>query len=189
MDYARLGTSGLEVSRVVLGCMSFGDPARGRHEWSLDLDAARPLIRQALEAGITTYDTANVYSDGSSEEITGTVLGELARRDEILIATKVNGRMRPGPKGAGLSRGAILTQVDASLRRLGTDYIDLYQIPGGTRRSRSRRRWRHCTTSCARARSATSARPRCGRGSSRRPSTPPTGTAGPGSSRCRTSTT
>jgi 1-deoxyxylulose-5-phosphate synthase len=128
MDYARLGTSGLEVSRVVLGCMSFGDPARGRHEWSLDLDAARPLIRQALEAGITTYDTANVYSDGSSEEITGTVLGELARRDEILIATKVNGRMRPGPKGAGLSRGAILTQVDASLRRLGTDYIDLYQI-------------------------------------------------------------
>ncbi|HEY7591636.1 MAG TPA: aldo/keto reductase [Actinophytocola sp.] len=128
MDYARLGGSGLAVSRVVLGCMSFGDPARGRHEWSLDLEAARPLIRQALESGITTFDTANVYSDGSSEEITGKVLTELARREEVLIATKVNGRMGPGPNGAGLSRGAIMTQVDASLRRLGTDYIDLYQI-------------------------------------------------------------
>jgi aryl-alcohol dehydrogenase-like predicted oxidoreductase len=128
MDYARLGNSGLEVSRVVLGCMSFGDPVRGRHEWSLGLEESRPLIRQALEAGITTFDTANVYSDGSSEEITGRVLGELARRDEVVIATKLNGRMGPGPNGAGLSRGAIITQVDASLRRLGTDYIDLYQI-------------------------------------------------------------
>jgi len=128
MEYTRLGRSGLEVSRVVLGCMSFGDPQRGTHSWSLGLDQARPLIRQALEAGITTFDTANVYSLGASEEITGTVLGELAKRDEVVIATKVNNRMGPGPNGAGLSRGAIMTQIDASLRRLKTDYVDLYQI-------------------------------------------------------------
>ena len=128
MEYTRLGRSGLEVSRVVLGCMSFGDPQRGTHSWSLDLDQARPLIRQALEAGITTFDTANVYSLGASEEITGTVLGELAKREEVVIATKVNNRMGPGPNGAGLSRGAIMTQIDASLRRLKTDYVDLYQI-------------------------------------------------------------
>ena len=128
MEYTRLGRSGLEVSRVVLGCMSFGDPNRGTHSWSLDIEAARPLIRQALEAGITTFDTANVYSLGASEEITGTVLGELAKREEVVIATKVNNRMGPGPNGAGLSRGAIMTQIDASLRRLKTDYVDLYQI-------------------------------------------------------------
>jgi 1-deoxyxylulose-5-phosphate synthase len=128
MEYRRLGRSGLEVSTVVLGCMSFGDPHRGNHVWSLDLDASRPIIRAALEAGITTFDTANVYSHGSSEEITGKVLGELAKRDEVLILTKVNGEMGPGPNGQGLSRGAIMTQIDASLRRLGTDYVDLYQI-------------------------------------------------------------
>jgi 1-deoxyxylulose-5-phosphate synthase len=128
MRYRRLGRSGLEVSTVVLGCMSFGDPNRGTHNWTLDLDASRPVIRAALEAGITTFDTANVYSAGSSEEVLGTVLGEAARRDEVVIATKVNGRMGPGPNGAGLSRGAIMTQIDASLRRLGTDYVDLYQI-------------------------------------------------------------
>jgi aryl-alcohol dehydrogenase-like predicted oxidoreductase len=128
MDCVGLGGSGLQVSRVVLGCMSFGDPQRGTHEWALDLDAAKPIVRQALEAGITTFDTANVYSAGASEEIIGKLLGELAKRDEIVIATKVHGRMGPGPKGAGLSRAAIFTQVDESLRRLGTDYIDLYQI-------------------------------------------------------------
>ncbi|MEO3746254.1 aldo/keto reductase [Plantactinospora sp. B5E13] len=128
MRYVRLGGSGLEVSGVVVGCMSFGEPSRGPHPWSLPLDDARPLVRQAIEAGITTFDTANVYSDGTSEEITGKLLGEFAKRDEVVIATKVHGRMGPGPKGAGLSRAAILTQVDASLRRLGTDYIDLYQI-------------------------------------------------------------
>lgn len=128
MEYRRLGRSGLEVSTVVLGCMSFGDPNRGNHAWSLDLDASRPIIRAALEAGITTFDTANVYSLGSSEEITGKVLGELAKRDEVLIFTKVHGQMGPGPNGRGLSRGAIMTQIDASLRRLGTDYVDLYQI-------------------------------------------------------------
>jgi aryl-alcohol dehydrogenase-like predicted oxidoreductase len=108
--------------------MSFGDPNRGTHEWTLDLEATRPIIRAALEAGITTFDTANVYSAGSSEEITGTLLGELAKRDEIVIATKVHGHMGPGSNGSGLSRGAIMTQIDASLRRLGTDYVDLYQI-------------------------------------------------------------
>ncbi|WP_204076736.1 aldo/keto reductase [Planotetraspora phitsanulokensis] len=128
MEYARLGTSGLEVSKVVLGCMSFGDPNRGTHAWSLDLDQARPLIRQAVEAGITTFDTANVYSAGTSEEITGRLVGEFAKRDEVVIATKVHGRMGPGPNGGGLSRAAILTQADESLRRLNTDYIDLYQI-------------------------------------------------------------
>ena len=128
MDHLRLGGTGLEVSRIVLGCMSFGDPTRGTHEWSMGIDEARPFIRQALEAGITTFDTANSYSIGSSEEIVGTLLGELADRSDVVVATKVHGRMGPGPNGSGLSRGAIMTQVDASLRRLGTDYIDLYQI-------------------------------------------------------------
>jgi aryl-alcohol dehydrogenase-like predicted oxidoreductase len=128
MEYRRLGRSGLEVSTVVLGCMSFGDPHRGTHEWTLDIDASRPIFRAAIEAGITTFDTANVYSAGSSEEITGTLLTEFAKRDEVVITTKVNGRMGPGPKGAGLSRAAIMTQIDESLRRLGTDYVDLYQI-------------------------------------------------------------
>ena len=128
MKYTRLGSSGLEVSRVILGCMSYGEPQRGDHPWSLDKDAARPFFRAAIEGGITTFDTANVYSAGSSEEITGSLLAEFAKRDEIVIATKVHGRMQPGPKGSGLSRGAILTQVEESLRRLGTDYLDLYQI-------------------------------------------------------------
>ncbi|HEY0577938.1 MAG TPA: aldo/keto reductase [Pseudonocardia sp.] len=128
MEYVRLGQSGLEVSRVVLGCMSFGEPSEGTHAWSFGLDESRPFFRQALESGITTFDTANVYSLGVSEEITGKLLGEFAKRDEVVIATKVFNRMGPGPKGAGLSRGAIFAQVEESLRRLGTDYIDLYQI-------------------------------------------------------------
>lgn len=128
MEYRRLGRSGLEVSTVVLGCMSFGVPDRGNHEWTLGLEESRHFFRAALDAGINTFDTANVYSNGTSEEITGTWLGELVKRDEVIIATKVNGRMGPGPNGAGLSRGAILTQIDESLRRLDTDYVDLYQI-------------------------------------------------------------
>ena len=128
MTYQRLGQSGLEVSRIVLGCMSFGDASRGTHDWVVSVDEARAFVRQSLEAGITTFDTANVYSLGASEEITGALLGEFAKRDEVVIATKVNGRLGPGPKGAGLSRGAIFAQVDNSLRRLQTDYIDLYQI-------------------------------------------------------------
>ncbi len=128
MEYARLGQTGLVVSTVTLGCMSYGDPKRGNHEWTLPEEDTRPFIQQALEAGITTFDTANVYSDGSSEEIVGKALADFASRDEVVIATKVHGRMGPGPKDAGLSRGAIMTQIDNSLRRLGTDYVDLYQI-------------------------------------------------------------
>jgi 1-deoxyxylulose-5-phosphate synthase len=128
MKYVRLGSTGLEVSAVTLGCMSWGDASRGGHQWVLDEDAARGIIADALEAGITVFDTANVYSAGSSEEITGRVLNDLARREEVVIATKVHGRMRPGPNGAGLSRKAIMAEIDASLTRLGTDYVDLYQI-------------------------------------------------------------
>jgi aryl-alcohol dehydrogenase (NADP+) len=128
MRFRKLGRTGLDVSPVCLGCMSFGDPARGNHPWSLDEETSRPLIRRALEAGINFFDTANVYSDGSSEEIVGRALAEFANRDEIVLATKVHGVMRPGPNGRGLSRKAIMTEIDHSLRRLGTDYVDLYQI-------------------------------------------------------------
>ncbi|MGC8481507.1 MAG: aldo/keto reductase [Acidimicrobiales bacterium] len=128
MEYVRLGNSGLEVSAICLGCMSFGEPDRGGHPWSLSEDASREIIHAALTSGINFFDTANVYSAGSSEEIVGRALASMANRDEIVVATKVNGRMRPGPNGAGLSRKAILTEIDQSLRRLGTDYVDLYQI-------------------------------------------------------------
>ena len=128
MEYVKLGSTGLEVSRICLGCMSYGVSGRGSHEWTLDEEASRPFIRQALDAGINFFDTANVYSDGTSEEIVGRALKDFAQRDEIVIATKLHGRMRPGPNGAGLSRKAVLTEIDASLRRLGTDYVDLYQI-------------------------------------------------------------
>lgn len=128
MDYAKLGASGLEVSRLCLGCMSFGDPARGTHPWTLDEERSRSIIERALQAGINFFDTANVYSLGTSEEILGRALRDMARRDEVVIATKVYGRMRPGPNGAGLSRKAIMSEVEASLRRLGVDYIDLYQV-------------------------------------------------------------
>ena len=129
MQYTRLGATGLEVSRICLGCMSYGEPSQGTHPWSLDEQASRPFFEQALDAGINFFDTANVYSLGSSEEYLGRALTELGvPRDEVVIATKVRGRMRPGPNGEGLSRAAIMTAVDDSLRRLGTDYIDLYQI-------------------------------------------------------------
>lgn len=128
MDYIKLGRTGLDVSRLCLGCMTYGVPDRGGHEWTLDEEKSRPLIRHAVEAGINFFDTANVYSDGTSEEIVGRLLKEFARREEIVIATKVHGRMHPGPNGAGLSRKAIMQEIDNSLRRLGTDYVDLYQI-------------------------------------------------------------
>ncbi|MDG9711023.1 aldo/keto reductase [Streptomyces sp. DH10] len=128
MQYVKLGSTGLDVSRICLGCMTYGLPDRGRHEWTLDEEASRPLIRQAVEAGINFFDTANVYSDGTSEEIVGRALRDFARRDEIVLATKVHGRMRPGPNGGGLSRKAIISELDQSLTRLGTDYVDLYQI-------------------------------------------------------------
>ena len=128
MKYTKLGSTGLDVSRICLGCMSYGGSNRGNHAWSLDEEASRPFIRRALESGINFFDTANRYSLGSSEEILGRAIKDLARREEVVVATKVYGRMRPGPNGAGLSRKAIMTEIDASLQRLGTDYVDLYQI-------------------------------------------------------------
>ena len=128
MEYVKLGSTGLDVSPVCLGCMSYGEPGRGPHPWSLDEETSRPFFRRAIEAGINFFDTADVYSAGSSEEITGRALRDFARREEIVLATKVHGRMRPGPNGAGLSRKAIMTAIDASLARLGTEYVDLYQI-------------------------------------------------------------
>ena len=128
MQYVRLGGTGLEVSRICLGCMTFAIVGRGHRPWTLDEELSRPIIRQALELGINFFDTANVYAEGSSEEITGRALKDFARREEVVIATKVHGRMRPGPNGAGLSRKAIMAEIDASLRRIGTDYVDLYQI-------------------------------------------------------------
>ncbi len=128
MQDTKLGASGLNISRLVLGCMSYGEPGRGGHGWSLAEDDSRSFFRAAVEAGITTFDTANVYSLGSSEEITGRMLREYTTRDQVVIATKLAMPMGPGPNDRGLSRGAIMTQVDASLKRLGTEYIDLYQV-------------------------------------------------------------
>jgi aryl-alcohol dehydrogenase-like predicted oxidoreductase len=128
MDYTKLGSTGLDVSRICLGCMSYGIPERGAHPWSLNEEQSRPFIQKALELGINFFDTANVYSDGTSEEIVGRALKDFAKRDEVVIATKVHGRMRPGPNGAGLSRKVIMSEIDHSLKRLGTDYVDLYQI-------------------------------------------------------------
>src|SRR5216684_3104147 len=128
MNYVKLGRTGLEVSRIGLGCMSYGGGNQGNHAWSLGEEESRPFIKRALEAGINFFDTANRYSLGSSEEILGRAIKDFARRDEVVIATKVYGRMRPAPNGAGLSRKAIMVEIDASLSRLGTDYVDLYQI-------------------------------------------------------------
>ena len=128
MQYTKLGRTGLDVSRLCLGCMSYGGGNQGNHAWSLGEEESRPFITKALEAGINFFDTANRYSLGNSEEILGRAIMDFARRDEVVIATKVYGRMRPGPNGAGLSRKAIFTEIDNSLRRLGMDYVDLYQI-------------------------------------------------------------
>jgi aryl-alcohol dehydrogenase (NADP+) len=128
MDYVKLGATGLEVSPLALGCMSFGDPERGGHQWVVREEEARGYIRRALEAGINFFDTANSYSGGSSEEIVGRALRDFADRDQVVLATKVYFGTRQGPNGGGLSRKAIMADVEHSLRRLGTDYIDLYQI-------------------------------------------------------------
>ncbi len=128
MQYTKLGKTGLDVSRLCLGCMTYGVPDRGTHPWTLDEEASRPFLRRAVELGINFFDTANSYSDGTSEEITGRALREFARRDEIVVATKVFFPWRKGPNGGGLSRKAIMTALDASLNRLGMDYVDLYQI-------------------------------------------------------------
>ncbi len=128
MRYLKLGSTGLDVSPIAIGAMTYGDPGRGHPVWTLGEEDSRPLIRHALEAGINFFDTANMYSQGSSEEILGRALRDFADRDDVVVATKIRHPMRPGPNGKGLSRKAIMTEVDHSLRRLGTDYIDLYQI-------------------------------------------------------------
>jgi 1-deoxyxylulose-5-phosphate synthase len=128
VNYVKLGSTGMDVSRICLGALSFGEVGRGEHRWTLDLDDARPMMLHALESGVNFVDTGNVYSAGSSEEIVGRILGEYGHRDEIVLATKVHGRTRPGPNGVGLSRKAIMTEIDNSLRRLGTDHVDLYQV-------------------------------------------------------------
>jgi 1-deoxyxylulose-5-phosphate synthase len=128
MEYAKLGNTGLDVSRICLGCMSFGDAEKWTHKWVLDDAASRPIIKKALDLGINFFDTANVYSIGRSEEILGQALKDFANRDEIVIATKVHGKMREGANGSGLSRKAIMNEIDNSLLRLQTDYVDLYII-------------------------------------------------------------
>jgi 1-deoxyxylulose-5-phosphate synthase len=128
MEYTRLGRSGLTVSRVGLGCMSYGQASSGMHQWTLDEDEAAPFFRQAAELGVTFWDTANVYQGGTSEEFVGRAIRRYSRREDIVLATKVHGRMHDGPGGSGLSRKAILEQLDASLRRLGTDYVDVYYL-------------------------------------------------------------
>jgi len=128
MQYTKLGKTGLDVSRLCLGCMTYGLPDRGTHPWTLDEETSRPFLRRALDLGINFFDTANSYSDGTSEEIVGRALRDFAKRDEVVLATKVFFPWRKGPNGGGLSRKAIMTAIDASLKRLGMDYIDLYQI-------------------------------------------------------------
>ena len=135
MEYTNLGKSGLKVSRICLGCMTYGLPNRGAHSWTLDEEKSRPLIREAIELGINFFDTANTYSDGTSEAIVGRALEDFARREEIIVATKVYFPMREGPNALGLSRKSIMTEIDASLTRLKMDYVDLYQI----------HRWDHST--------------------------------------------
>lgn len=128
MEYTRLGQSGLKVSRIAMGCMSFGDTSKGFTQWALDDDGAEPIFRQAVELGVNFWDTANVYGYGSSEEIVGRAIKKYTRREDVILGTKVRMKMHDGPGGEGLSRKAIFENIDASLRRLGTDYVDLYQI-------------------------------------------------------------
>ena len=147
MDYVRFGSTGLQVSPLCLGCMTYGVPERGTHPWTLGEDASRPLIRQALDAGINFFDTANTYSDGTSEEIVGRALRDFAKRDDIMLATKVYNRMRPGPNGQGLSRKAILTEIDHSLKPSApTMWISIRSIAGTTTRP-SKKRSKRCTMS------------------------------------------
>ncbi|MER5757616.1 aldo/keto reductase, partial [Streptomyces sp. NPDC002088] len=124
MQYTRLGTSGLKISRIALGCMSFGDTSQ--MPWALDDDGAEPIFRQAVESGITFWDTANIYGNGTSEEVVGRAIKKYTKRDDVVLATKLFSPMHDGPGGSGLSRKAVMEQIDASLTRLGTDYVDLY---------------------------------------------------------------
>lgn len=188
MEYTRLGNSGLKVSRIALGCMSFGDTSRGFNEWALDDDTAEPIFRQAVEFGINFWDTANIYGIGTSEEIVGRAIKKYTRRDDIVLATKVFFTMHDGPGGSGLSRRAVMENIDASLARLGTDYIDLYQIHRFDPDTPVEETMEALHDVIKVGKAATSVHRPCGRGSSPSCSTPPTCTAGPGSSPCRTST-
>lgn len=195
MEYVNLGRTGLKVSRICLGCMTYGkapegDPLTvGRHAWTLDEEESRPFFQQALDAGINFFDTANVYSSGASEVVLGRFLKEHVRREDVVVATKVQGVMRERPNGKGLSRKEILFELDQSLRRLETDYVDLYQI----------HRWDYETPieetiealhdAVKTGKVRTSEPPRCTLGSLRRRCTWRTGTAGRDSSPCRTTTT
>ena len=187
MEYIRLGKSGLKVSRIALGCMSFGE-SRGFSEWSLGEEDAGPFFKQAVELGITFWDTANVYQLGSSEEIVGRAIKKYSRREDIVLATKVHFTMHEGAGGSGLSRKAIMEQIDASLTRLGTDYVDLYQIHRFDPNTPIEETL-EALHDVVQARLAISAPRRCGPGSSRRCSTPPSSAAGPSSCPCKTSTT
>jgi aryl-alcohol dehydrogenase-like predicted oxidoreductase len=155
MEQTRLGATGLKISRLALGCMSYGDPTTERaHEWALADDEAQPFFRQAIELGITFWDTANVYQAGTSEEVVGRAIERYARREDIVLATKVHGKMHDGPGGSGLlSRKAILEQIEASLTRLGTDYVTCTRFTASTRTRRSRRRWKRCIKWSKRGRS------------------------------------
>jgi aryl-alcohol dehydrogenase-like predicted oxidoreductase len=189
VKHTALGTSDLQISRVALGCMSFGDTSRGYNEWALDDEAAQPFFEQAVELGISFWDTANVYGFGTSEEIVGRAVKKYARRDEIVIGTKLFFKMHDGPGGSGLSRTAIMEQIDASLARLGTDYVDLYQIHRFDPDTPVEETMEalHDVVTAGKARHL--AHRRCGRGSSPRCNTPLTSMDGRASSRCKTSTT
>ncbi len=189
MRYIKLGTTGLDVSPIAIGAMTYGEPGRGHPVWSLSEEDSRPLIRHAVEAGINFFDTANMYSQGSSEEILGRALRDFADRDDVVIATKLRHPMRSGPNGTGLSRKAIMTEIDHSLRRLGVDYVDLTRFIATTTPRHSRRPSKRSTIWSRPARCATSAPPPCTPGSSRRRCTFSASTVGPASCRCRTTTT
>src|SRR5436305_11641116 len=128
MEYTKLGNTGMDVSRICIGCMGFWDAEHWFHKWVLNEENSRPIIKKALDLGINFFDTANVYSLGKSEEILGRALKDFAKRDEVVIATKVHGKMHDGPNGAGLSRKAILSETDHSVKRLGSNHVDPYQI-------------------------------------------------------------
>ena len=189
MQYIKLGTTGLDVSPIAIGAMTYGEPDRGHPVWSKGEDEARPLIRHALDAGINFFDTANMYSNGSSEEILGRALKDFGDRDAVVIATKLRHPMRTGPNGRGLSRKAVITEVDHSLRRLGTDYIDLYQIHRNDHSTPWEETLEALSDLVKAGRCGTSVRPRCTPGSSRRRCICSSRTAGRGSCRCRTTTT
>jgi hypothetical protein len=190
MNYVRLGKTGLKISRLALGCMSYGDPTTANaHTWALNEDDAQPYFRQAVEMGITFWDTANTYQAGTSEEVVGRAIQRYSRREDIVLATTVFGKMHDGSGGQGLSRKAILEQVDGSLTRLAPTTSTSTRSTASTPRLQSQRPWRPSTTSSRPGRSATSAPPPCLPGSSPNFNTPPNFTAGPRSCRCKISTT